>query len=64
MAKLTNKTNLRDFTPPDPGTDTNYMQAVKTVGSAPAIEPGMNDLDEYKTGKQPKDNLGGLNKFE
>ena len=57
-------TNLRDFDPPTPGTDVNYMQAVKKVGSAPAIEPGENNLDEYKTGKQPKDSLGGLAKFE
>ncbi len=62
--KLTRQTNLRDFTPPDPGSDTNYMQGVKDVASAPAIEPGMNDLDQYRTQKQPKDNLGGLAKFE
>lgn len=64
MAKLTLTTNLRNFTPPDPGTDTNYMQAVKAVGSAPAVEAGANTLDEYTTGKQPKGNLGGEAKFE
>ena len=64
MAKLNNNTNLRDFTPPDPGTDTSYMQAVKTVGTMPAIEPGANNLDEYRTQKQPKDKLGGEAEFE
>jgi len=59
MAKLNNNTNLRDFDPPEPSTDTNYMQAVKAVGSMPAIEPGANNLDEYRTQKQPKNNLGG-----
>ena len=60
---LGNKTNLRDFTPPDPGPQ-EYDQALKSLNSAPAISPGSNDLDEYRTMAQPKDNLGGMAKFE
>lgn len=61
--KLGNMTNLRDFVPPDPGA-VEYDQALKTVGGMPAISPGSNDLSEYRTGAQPKDNLGGTAKFE
>lgn len=63
MATLGKNTNLRNFDPPAPSSDTNYMGAVKSVGSMPAVEAGTNDLDEYKTGKQPKDDLGGESKF-
>jgi len=63
MAKLGNNTNLRDFSPPEPGA-MEYDQALTSLNSAPAITPGMNDLDEYRTAAQPKDNLGGLAKFE
>ncbi len=63
MASLGNKTNLRDFTPPDPGA-IEYDQALKSVNEMPAISPGMNELSEYKTTAQPKDNLGGESKFE
>ncbi len=61
--KLGRMTNLRDFTPPDPGAQ-EYDQALKSLNEAPAISPGSNDLSEYRTGAQPKDNLGGLAKFE
>lgn len=58
MASLGNNTNLRDFTPPDPGAQ-EYDQALKSLNAMPAITPGSNDLDEYRTQAQPKDNLGG-----
>lgn len=58
MPMLGNKTNLRDFTPPDPGA-MEYDQALKSLNQMPAISPGSNDLDEYRTTAQPKDNLGG-----
>jgi hypothetical protein len=61
--RLGNKTNLRNFTPPDPGA-IEYDQALKTVGGMPAISPGMNELSEYTTGAQPKDALGGEAKFD
>lgn len=63
MAQLNNKTNLRNFTPPDPG-PIEYDQALKSVGTMPAISPGQNVLDEYTTPNQPKDNLGGEAKFD
>ncbi len=63
MAALGNKTNLRNFDPPDPGA-IEYDQALKSVNSMPAISPGSNDLSEYTTGAQPKDALGGEAKFE
>lgn len=63
MANLSNKTNLRDFVPPDPGS-IEYDQALKSIGSMPAVSPGTNDVTEYTTGAQPKDQLGGEAKFE
>ena len=61
--KLGNMTNLRDFVPPDPGS-VEYDQALKTVGGMPAISPGTNTLDEYRTSAQPKSDLGGEAKFQ
>ena len=63
MAMLGNKTNLRDFVPPDPGA-IEYDQALKSLNDAPAIAPGANELSEYTTPAQPKDNLGGEAQFE
>lgn len=61
--KLNNNTNLRDFIPPDPGA-IEYDQALKSIGSMPAITPGANDVTEYTTTAQPKGDLGGEAKFK
>jgi hypothetical protein len=42
----------------------NYDQAVQKTASLPAIQPGENDVGQYKTGAQPKDDLGGLARFK
>ncbi len=63
MAELGNKTNLRNFTPPDPGA-IEYDQALKSINMMPAISPGSNELSEYTTTAQPKDKLGGEAQFE
>lgn len=63
MANLGNNTNLRNFTPPDPGA-IEYDQALKSVNSMPAITPGSNELSEYTTPAQPKGKLGGEAQFD
>lgn len=60
---LNNKTNLREFVPPDPGA-IEYDQALKSIGTMPAISPGANDVTEHTTPAQPKDDLGGEAKFK
>jgi len=55
--------NVREMEPPMPG-PVNYDQAVQKTASLPAIQPGENDVGQYKTGAQPKEDLGGLAKFK
>jgi hypothetical protein len=63
MEKMTNTTNVREMEPPPPG-PVNYDQAVQKTASLPAVAPGENDVGSFKTGAQPKDDLGGLAKFK
>jgi hypothetical protein len=55
--------NVREMEPPGPG-QADYMMAVQKTASLPAIAPGANDVGSYKTGAQPKDDLGGEAKFK
>lgn len=62
METMKNTDNVREMEPPGPG-PVHYDQAVQKTASLPAIQPGANEVTSYKTGSQPKDDLGGLAKF-